>query len=250
MAKPSETYEFATGDGATSDPASRRASGFVAGQRLPAKWLNYLLNGYGKWASYVNNLHAEPEFLNKGYAWTGAHTFDEAIAVAGTVTANDYQQTTRIPRTWMVPLTAFRVVGNDPKWTFLDVDEEAFGVSAGIYWLHSGSSQNSRISATLKLPHGTRIQRVRTLVYTPGLKMAVSRLFSNKETGGVIRTPIVEHTFTANDLFDSGAIAGDLDIEGPTDVLGISFTTTTTSVDPSRVCWVELTYLDPGPRNY
>lgn len=74
MAKPTSITTWATDAGATADPgATRRATGFIAGKKLPAKWLNWLLNQNAAWLTYLSNLDTEPEFLNKVYKWTGRH---------------------------------------------------------------------------------------------------------------------------------------------------------------------------------
>ncbi len=74
MPKPSTITTWATDPGATADPgATRRATGFVAGKKLPAKWLNWILNQNGAWLTYLRDLHTEAEFLNKVYRWTNSH---------------------------------------------------------------------------------------------------------------------------------------------------------------------------------
>jgi hypothetical protein len=89
MSKPSDTYAFSTNALSTSDPGStRRATGFVAGKKLPAKWLNFLLSGAGKWFAYVDNLHNETDFLSKAYAWTAAHTYSGAVSLNGAASVN------------------------------------------------------------------------------------------------------------------------------------------------------------------
>lgn len=76
MAKPTSVPTWATDAGATSDPgATRKATGFITGKKAPAKWFNWLHNRAGQWLSYLDQLHNEPEFLNKTYAWTGGHTW-------------------------------------------------------------------------------------------------------------------------------------------------------------------------------
>jgi hypothetical protein len=104
MAKPSTTYPFATDVGATADPGStRQATGFVAGKKAPSKWFNWLHKGAHDWFEYLDNLHNETEFLNKAYAWTGAHTFDEDVNFA-------------VPRTYAkwIPL-------EDGQWSESDI---------------------------------------------------------------------------------------------------------------------------------
>ena len=76
MAKPTTITTWATDAGATADPgATRRATGFVPGKKLPSKWLNWILNQNGAWLTYLRDLHTEIEFLNKAYFWRGRHSF-------------------------------------------------------------------------------------------------------------------------------------------------------------------------------
>jgi hypothetical protein len=79
MAKPTTVITWATDAGATSDPGpTRRASGFIAGKKLPAKWLNWLFSQNAQWLTYLRDLHTEPEFLSKAYSWSGMHRFVSA----------------------------------------------------------------------------------------------------------------------------------------------------------------------------
>jgi hypothetical protein len=76
--KPSDTYDWATAVGATSDPGSiRRGTGFVTGKKPPAKWFNFLHRGAALWFKYLDQLHADDAFLGPDYAWTGQHTFSQ-----------------------------------------------------------------------------------------------------------------------------------------------------------------------------
>lgn len=91
--KPTTITTWATNSGATADPGDTvRGRGFQAGQKLPAKWLNWILNQNGAWLTYLRDLHNESEFLNKIYAWTGAHTFGGSVTTNALLTANDSVQ--------------------------------------------------------------------------------------------------------------------------------------------------------------
>jgi hypothetical protein len=84
MAKPTEIPSWATDVGATNDPgATRKATGFITGKKAPAKWFNHLFNRAGQWCAYLNDLHNEPGFLNKNYAWTGQHSFEAPGGISG-----------------------------------------------------------------------------------------------------------------------------------------------------------------------
>jgi hypothetical protein len=76
MTKPTNLFRWSTNASTTLEPAETdKDKGFAVNDRPPARWLNWLWNGAYQWASYLNNLHGETEFLNKTYAWTGGHTF-------------------------------------------------------------------------------------------------------------------------------------------------------------------------------
>jgi hypothetical protein len=265
MAKPSTTYEFATDSGATTDPGpTRRATGFVAGQRLPAKWLNWALNGFGKWTSYLSNLHDEPEFLSKAYTWTGWHRFHGAftmkagIGLSGVPPANEIFYTDdnaglapRL-RTVMVPLTQFvpARVSFDPVadidgWSYYEDDTTPDGMGTG--WTTGKAIK--RLLGHVRLPHGSTLTRVRCWVQTGGMALNVSRVRIDPATGVITRAYLSETTTSANGLLESVAISGaDAAADSAIDVFRIVLQSTTDTVH--RVRAVELQFLDPGPRNF
>jgi hypothetical protein len=103
MAKPSDTFQWATTLGTTVDPgAARKASGFLYGRLAPPKWFNWLFNGAGQWHAYLNNLHGETEFLNKAYTWTGLHTFSGGVGA-------DPNYGTPVSRWVDMPITLFQL---------------------------------------------------------------------------------------------------------------------------------------------
>jgi hypothetical protein len=48
--------------------------------------MNWLFNGSFQWHAYVDNLHNEPEFLNKPYTWIGSHQFNGTLVALNTTT--------------------------------------------------------------------------------------------------------------------------------------------------------------------
>jgi hypothetical protein len=140
MAKPSETYPWATDVGATSDPGpTHKATGYLAGTRLPAKWLNYTLNGVHKWFEYVGNLHAETDFLNKVYAWTGAHSFTGGVDVNSDIRLiGDREITYQSAQTRgrVVPLHAPQNANNMSDWTQSHLGLHCYNLSSTPVVLH------------------------------------------------------------------------------------------------------------------
>jgi hypothetical protein len=249
MTKPSDDYSFATDGGATSDPGpTRRATGFVAGKKVPAKWINWALNGASKWSAYLGNLHAEPDFLNKSYTWTAAHAFAAGIAgalsITGSVQAQSYLYDAPKLRTIMVPLTSFNLFN---AWSVFD-DADNGSPYFGVYMIASLADQ--RTYAHVRLPHAAQLREVRAQVAGGGVEMSISRLRWDKVA-----------TVPARDLVGQAAGAGSATvlsvappllsapiIDGATDLVSIAFRSTAPGL--SRVYWVELQYLDYGPHNH
>jgi hypothetical protein len=110
--KPTEVPTWATDAGAISDPGPmRRATGFIAGKKLPAKWLNWLLNRQAGWFTYLRDLHNEPEFLNKPYNWSGLHRF------TGDAHSRDHYWTpSRMRKVMLSPMSGTRIGAQLPSW--------------------------------------------------------------------------------------------------------------------------------------
>lgn len=259
MTKPSETYEFATQTNppAVSDPASRRASGFVAGQRLPAKWLNFLLNGAGKWHAYLANLHSEPEFLNKEYTWTAWHRFHggftmkNGLGLAGAANevfyTDDNGALTPRARTVAVPLTMFTTTyDNDalrPAWVY--------GTSVGNAppYRHGWYSKLGELdlAGTVHVPHGATITSVEADVGVQVLGVGGTCAMRVEATAGGVHTTFAAAFRSDDGLLRTAAEWPGASVDGATQVLLIRFHTYRAV---SAVHAVRLTFLDPGPRNY
>lgn len=92
MAKPTETFTWATDPGATVlEPLiGEKAAGFAIGpgNKPRASWMNYLFRTVGQWISWLDGLAGE------AFTWTALHTFAGGVYVSegdlevdGTVTA-------------------------------------------------------------------------------------------------------------------------------------------------------------------
>lgn len=191
MAKPTDTLPWATDPGATSDPGpTRKATGFLAGKRLPAKWLNYLLNKQGAWFQYLANLHDESEFLNKNYTWTGQTTFAGTTRLASGVEIS-YPAPVARARQLIMPPT-----GN---WTAMGF---AFGITPAAIKTLTASAQTT---LRVELPHGSIITGLRARMSQANVATGVAqamRLFLLREkpddTGGVTDLETVASVDTNN----------------------------------------------------
>jgi hypothetical protein len=255
MAKPDQTYEFATDADATSDPGlTRRATGFVAGKRLPAKWLNWALNGAGKWAAYVSNLHGEPEFLGKVYHWTGLHKFQGGfqstwpLGMAGAhnevlYTDIDGNLTSR-QRTIALPLASsftsdLGAVG--PAWNYAI----AIGDPPQVGWV---SIQDGSLHGEFALPHGAKLVQMQALVSVSAFSGSPPLLTMSL---GIRDTDAPQETFFTTQRSDDGLLThAGLEalpvLNGATQTVWLRFDGT----GANHVHWVKVTFLDPGPRNY
>lgn len=164
MAKPTSIPEWATSGTARLDPGpERRVSGFVPGQRLPARWLNHVLGQGADWFAYLRDLHLEGEFLNKVYAWTARHRFTAgltSLAAIGLAAGAEIAYTdaagalTPRTRTVDVPITTFGAIGT--AWA---LGEEVLALgNTHLYWftLVTGSAE-SKLIGEFSVPAGWRL---------------------------------------------------------------------------------------------
>jgi hypothetical protein len=249
MAKPSDTMQWATDVGATNDPGvTRRATGFVAGKKAPAKWFNYLHNAAGKWFAYLNNLHAEADFLNQAYTWSAKHTFSAATDVAGALTltgpSNDLAYATPRSRTALLNLTG----GAHYTGTW------NFGTSK---W--QGSTNSSTLAFSLSLPGGATITRVRAGVQqgaTPasGCSIALLEITPNK---GAVPAASTRDTLGGDAATAAGFARLEITpspIPSTNNILRwhelVFQTSNVATTTPDELHWLEIQFTDPGPRNY
>lgn len=276
MAKPASVPTWATDVGAIADPGpARTATGFVTGKKAPAKWFNWLFNKQSAWLSYLNNLHAEPEFLNKAYAWTGEHSWAGAVAFDDLTVNNsftaasgaDIEGTIRVQGDVMLASTSGEVMYADAAGALLPRSRKAMvPLSSGLadaanpplyshldgYWYWPTTS--GPLSFPLRLPRGSRLENV-----TIGAANTISapRSFVSQ----VLRR-------TANKLTPNGSTTTELARDGLDGTVGgnanfFAFITPNVTIDNTaadywlninagegiHVHWIELIYWDPGPRN-
>jgi hypothetical protein len=266
MAKPTTITDWATDAGATSDPGpTRRATGFIAGKKLPAKWLNWLLSQNAQWLTYLRDLHIEPEFLNQVYTWTGAHGFNQSIGAYNDVVFGPNSDPmygdalgVQTPRevTVPLPLTGFGQAGLSPEGEGQWVMEYGGGDPINsmrnyLYWATSGNGQ--LLVGEFRVPHGAILRTLRFRAKVGGGTMFdVDAGVHDIEGVTNGRNPRVSLTLSTQDGITPTSLAlGDLAINGAMDLFHVSF-----KIAGSGPSWsveirdVALTYLDPGPRNY
>jgi hypothetical protein len=263
MAKPTATItEWATDAGATSDPGpTRRATGFIAGKKLPAKWLNWLLNQNAQWLTYLRDLHTEPEFLNKVYHWTATHRFASGFAanhwgVSGEVLYAEPATGGTIlkERTIRLPHTAF-CAEQEPEggvlgWHMIVRDE----------YPNNGWSKHvnydTGLYGEIALPTGATL--VRVVARVEGIAWLGVDSSIQLSTGlAQIEGDFLKYRTVEK---NSGPLQGttlltvdaaiDLPWLGPFDGSHQTLLVRFTGLGSVVVDWVQVTFMDPGPRNY
>lgn len=164
MAKPTEVASWSTDPGTTLEPsAGEKAAGFQLGEKPRARWLNWLLNISGQWQAYVRDLNTEPEFLNKPFAWLGAHSWGDAVLTPGrldaqTVATDALVRRTPAPVDLVIPLESFRDfenVGNG-RWLHAFDGTQIFTMSADAY-----------ARCGFRIPPGHRLLSARAYTFQP-----------------------------------------------------------------------------------
>jgi hypothetical protein len=256
MAKPTEIPSWATDAGATNDPgATRKATGFVTGKKAPAKWFNWLHNRAAQWFLYLDALHNEPEFLNKKYSWTGDHGFARSVGAFNNVVFGPnseplYGDAAGVPgpRLRTVMLEPCGLNGWDPR------------AMQGAGAASQDPSRNSigwgKIG--LPVPYGGGLVRVRVgyerKAAGDDANLWVRKAMPAKTVpfGEYVSLELFElsTTCTGQQIVDLGPITDTLDTSVAVYSLEIGPSANRTQPLPDVVHWIEMQYLDPGPRNF
>jgi hypothetical protein len=278
VAKPSSITTWATDPGATADPGpARRATGFIAGKKLPSKWLNWLLSQNAAWLTYLRDLHTEPEFLGEDYAWTGTHDHPGAVNIAGPldVTSGNvrfagmrttqniaftgttepiytdaFGNFTMRPRMVLVNLrhgiethtlgayepSTMRAVYEHTSWLFrdpatltfpLEMPRGAHFISARVGLRNVAAADRVvNINVMASAAHKT------TPSATSGAPLSSDGRTVPMGAEAIVTLPV--NPLLSPLIIDNAAVTYSLLIEGEQNV---------------RIYWIELNYLDPGPRN-
>ena len=257
MPKPTDIPTWATDAGATQDPgAARQASGFRAGKRLPAKWLNWALSRHGSWFQYLRDLHLEPEFLNKNYPWAGSHRFSADVGLVGEpVYVNAAGGTQGKERTVHLPLTHLAPADGDR--TAWNLWHSAYGDYGKRGWIKTLDKTNSGLLlGEFTVPSGAQITKVSACVSCFPAATTVTMKCGYVGTvlfGGDV-PPLLggESSPTTHTGTTSQAI---ISVTPPAVVfygywMSPFVTFRISDTGGAYIHWVKVTFLDPGPRNY
>lgn len=286
MAKPTSIMTWATDDGATADPGdTRRETGFIAGRKLPAKWLNWILNQNGAWLTYLRDLHAEPEFLNKDYDWAGSHKFgttgstgvysdlrlvgysnEIAYADGNTGIAGLRERTVRIPLTAFVPSHTSGVFDADaaPGWKWY----QSYSDSTGSYGPGWAATAQGDVPLVCEFPLPTESKLISARAHVqlgefmgsiPSVTMEVGIARAGLLYPGGHTPYVVSVSRNSTGLLEAGNPDGRYasvfdandtidEISGSSHTGYLAFRRTVAGI--ALVNWVTVTFLDPGPRNF
>jgi hypothetical protein len=253
MAKPTSTYPFATAPDATLEPDDgAKLGGFNANDKPPARWHNWLFNGAHKWHEYLKNLHAESEFLDKDYSWTGMARFakgyiannwgvlDEVLYV------DDNGALTPKARPVRLPLTAFRSDNPNtptaPGWQY-------GGGSQGEWWISGVNATVSPLVCEFRLPAGVVLKSLRAEVgtTTPNTVTAIAGISRVTEGAGSDSVAITSSS-TNNDADGMIQLPVGWGVTMTSDdVVYVRFTSVTPYIP---LYWAKLLVDDIGPRNF
>lgn len=235
MAKPASVVSWATTGGTRLQPtAPEKAAGFAVGERVPARFLNWLYGVLGDWTTYLNGLEGE------ALTWTGAHSFANTVGLTNAVVlTNEATYLAAKTRKFRVPLREFSpITPTGSAWGF---------ASPSQWQIASAAGAGDTIIAEVRVPTGCTVTEVRAFIQTGvgstlGLIVERSRYSSSAgpttaamglspvqpaSTSSVVTTGAIasNNTFTEDDLLrisvDSGVVA-----------------------NPSSLLWVEVTFTE------
>jgi hypothetical protein len=257
MAKPSNLIRWATGVGTTLEPTEdEKTAGFVALQKPPARWHNWLWNGAYQWFSYLNNLHNETQFLNKTYPWTGAHAFSGSVGIfstaviGGTTNELEYADSAGVvtprSRTVNIPL----ITGMPYSTTAAELQM----TGSGAMWSVDGSG--GTILLPLKLPHGAIVTDILGVWRNDGGGATTYGLALIRSTpdfaSGTVPTLSTLGSGASGSIASGGTWIGPGAIT-PTAAVNnalYEYALQATAGAEGDLAGVRVTYLDPGPRNH
>lgn len=289
MSKPSQTVEWAfdatvatgpeAGQPTFLEPSSGfKGQGWVAEEESPARYMNWALRRLGEWSAYLDNLPAEEDFVDEDFVWGGDHTFEQSVTVADlTITGSLSVPAFEVelsalyvgnhiglngeivysdgvgsvdprPRQFMLPLASGVCSGN------IGGTAHAVLAALGSYWLWPSTS--GELCFPFQVPRGSGLVSV--------------RVGMSNQSGGTVSVSAVVLGRLANKTTPSATVPAGISTGGAaTNILTLAEhifvldCSAVTSVDNStadyllaitgqvgaRVHWIEVNYLDYGPRN-
>jgi hypothetical protein len=230
--------------------AAVKAQGWVPGVTFVGRWWNWWANLVYQWIQYVDGLHNEVQFLNKLYSWTNQHNFRNAVFLDHASEELQYGDGAGGigVRTRVVQLMASTAGSGDP------VTPSIFGKfpTTGYATFVIDAAVQAMVWP-LRVPYDGSIRQVRAVV-VPGAGTMVLKLhrhtpnFSTPGAGtAVVNTTLDTSAGTGAQLLDSGTISHPVGTDTQSWAVSIE---NTNNVDNATVAAVEITFLDPGPRNH
>lgn len=248
--------------------AGVKAQGWIPGNSLPARWLNWWANLVYSWIAYVDGLSTDAQFLGTLWVWTQAHVWNGSFGPCLRDTQTCEVLYTGVSGT---PSSRSRTVCIDP--TALSggigaVGGTEFYAEVLAKFQTSTSPALARIGGGFDgggiaqgvidlgpyLPTGAVISSIRARVGALGTSNVALRLHVSTPNfagagSGVVTSLDTAVALTTADTLDSGGISVTVDKATKTYHLAIENIGATSS-DALEVYGVELNYNDPGPRNY
>lgn len=186
--------------------AGVKAQGWRPGDALGfvGDWFNYWMNQVYLWCTYLGDLHNSADFLNKAYAWVGAHSFEagSSITLASTTELEYFSARSR---THQIPF----------GWENNVAGAQFFLTNDGALFMGDISQSYKQ---AFRIPEGATLTRVRLVLKqdtVPLVTNTVVNVYQNTPdwtapygfpTNSTLATMTATNSTTAQ-LLDSGALS-------------------------------------------
>lgn len=238
MAKPAGgVVSWSTVGTRTVPTAPQKAAGFVASDKPPASWANWLWGVLGDWTTYLNSLETE------SLTWSGVLTFSTAWLLSGSVEgAYSAARTRRV----IVPVSAFNATAGN-TWTY------APNGSGDTVWEGGPTVTPELLVGQVRVPNGAIVTNVRVAIFgnntTDTCFMAAYKERFDRAAGSHTLTALgASTTFDLTGGYEvkdqTGAIAGADGTFTEADVLVIEVSTGTSGAGTLQVQFAEITYTE------
>jgi len=263
------------------------AQGWVAGNEAPARYMNWALNRLSAWSIYLDNLPNETDFTNANFTWGGDHifngdvdfndpveftdavnfvvapTFPAGFSAAGFV-ATPGDIGLGGPSNEVLYTDALGVSTARPRQVMINLADGVLSSNTGgavhaAYIANSGywtwPSTSGMIAFPIHVPRGAVLGNIRIGVSNQSggtanvsvnyLAKAVNKTTPSSSTVLTATTPASQNISAGADHIFTLPTTVPLAIDNS---IQEWFVTVTGQVD-CRLHWIEVNYLDPGPRN-
>lgn len=266
MAKPASLPSWATdtnlasgtetGSSVKLEPsAGTKAQGFVPGLGFVGRWVNWWANLVYQWCQYLDTLPTESAFLNAAFNWTGTQNFRGTTRIdhaSNELLYGDGAGATAT-RSRVIQINVMGgLSGSDAVPSIYARIPEAAG-SGYLTFPIDAAPQEALFP--LNLPSGSTITRVRAVV-TPGVGTGNMDLILYRHTPNYVspgsgtaatRTTLDTSSGTGAQLLDSGTISHSVTTSTQTFTVGVLNDNNTNN---AYLAAIEVTFSDPGPRNF